>query len=386
MRIKGMWFCRTIGDVSVISVVIVFLAIGLISFGETTMASQSLSASSEVASDEYKPPQPSTGLSDWIQFKNGEWLKGEIKDLQDESFSFESDELDSLQLDWEDIHTVYSQKQHTCVFEDNTSVLGRIRIVGDNLTVTTQEGKKQYDRAYLRSIIPGGRSEWDFWSLKYTLGLTVRKGNTDQTDYSSFLKVQRRSPESRIRFEWRGTYGTFEGEETVNNQLANLRNDIFMNRRLYLTAPSVQYYRDKLQNIDYRLTPGLSLGYEIIDRGDIEWNAGIGGGYQYTRFDEVAPGEDSSIGGAAILGATDLTWELTEKLDFELQYNTTIGLDEDMGIDHHTLATLSFDVWRDLEFDVSLTWDRVGSPQPTPDGVKPDQDDISLYVGVGWEF
>jgi hypothetical protein len=381
-----MWIFRTAGDSSFASVVVVSLAAGLAGFSASTMASQPLPGSTEVASDEYGPPQPSTGLSDWIQFKNGEWLKGEIEDLQDESFSFESDELDSLQLDWEDIHTVYSQKQHTCVFEDNTSVLGRISIVGDRLTVTTREGQKQYDRAYLRSIIPGGRSEWDFWSLKYTLGLTVRKGNTDQTDYSSFLKVQRRSPESRVRFEWRGTYGTFEGEETVNNQLANLRNDIFLSRRLYLTAPSVQYYRDKFQNIDYRLTPGLTLGYEIVDRGDIEWNAGLGGGYQYTRFDKVAPGEDSSIGGAAILGATDLTWEMTEKLDFELQYNTTIGLDDDMGVDHHTLATLSFDVWKDLEFDVSLTWDRVGSPQPTPDGVEPDQDDIRLYVGIGWEF
>jgi hypothetical protein len=376
----------TIGNVSVASVVVVFLAVGLAGFGTGTMASQPIPGSTEVVSDEYRPPQPSTGLFDWIQFKNGEWLKGEIKDLQDESFSFESDELDSLQLDWDDIHTVYSQRRHTCVFEDNTSVLGRISIVGDRLTVMTREGKKQYNRAYLRSIIPGGLTEWDYWSLKYTFGLTVRRGNTDQTDLSSFLNVQRRSPEARTRFEWRGTYGTFEAEETVNNQLANLRHDIFMSRRLYLTAPSVQYYRDKFQNIDYRLTPGLGLGYEIIDRGDIEWNAGLGGGYQYTRFDKVAPGEDSSLGGAAILGATDFTWELTEKLDFELQYNTTIGLEEDMGIDHHALATLSFDVWRDLEFDVSLTWDRIGSPQRTSDGSKPDQDDIRLYVGIGWEF
>jgi hypothetical protein len=203
---------------------------------------------------------------------------------------------------------------------------------------------------------------------------------------SSFLKVLRRSPESRIRFEWRGTYGSFDGVETINNQLANLRHDIFMTRRLYLTAPSVQYYRDKFQNIDYRLTPGLSLGYEIIDRGDIEWNVGGGGGYQYTRFDEVEPGEDSSIGGAAILGATDFTWELTKKLDFELQYNTTIGLDEDMGTDHHALATLSFDVWKELEFDVSLTWDHLGNPQRTSDGVEPEQDDVRLYVGIGWEF
>ena len=362
------------------------MAAVLAGFGAATMASEPLQGLTEVKSDAYGPPRPGTGDFDWIQLKNGEWLKGEIKDLQDESFSFDSDELDMLQLDWDDIHTVYSPRQHTCVFEDNTSVLGSMRIVGDRLTVTTPEGEKRYDRADLRSIIPGGHTEWDYWSMKYTFSGTVRQGNTDQTDVASFLSVQRRSPNSRTRLEYRGTYGSLEGVETVNNQLANLRHDIYMSRRLYLTAPSVQYYLDELQNIAYRLTPGAGLGYEIIDRGDMEWSIGGGGGYQYTRFDEVEPGEDSSVGGAAILGATDLAWELTEKIDFELQYNTTIGLDEDLGIDHHALATLSFDVWRNLEFDFSLTWDRVGSPQRTSDGAEPDADDVRLYMGIGWEF
>ena len=40
---------------------------------------------------------------DWVQFKNGEWLKGEIKDLQDDSFTFDSDEMDELSLDFDDV-------------------------------------------------------------------------------------------------------------------------------------------------------------------------------------------------------------------------------------------------------------------------------------------
>lgn len=41
-------------------------------------------------------------------------------------------------------------------------------------------------------------------------------------------------------------------------------------------------------------------------------------------------------------------WELTEKLDLGLQYNATVGLGEDLGTEHHALATLSFDVWKNL--------------------------------------
>jgi len=351
-----------------------------------TMASQPLPGSAEPKADLYGPPRPRTGDFDWIQFKNGEWLKGEIKDLLDESFSFDSDELDRLQLDWKDIYAVYSPRQHTFVFEDNTSVLGTMQIVGDRVTVTTLEGEKRYDRADLMSIIPGGHTEWDYWSLKYTFAGTFRQGNTDQTDISSFLSVQRRSPKARTRLEYRDTFGSLEGKETINNQLANLHHDIFLSRRVYLVMPSVQYYRDKFQNIAYRLTPGAGLGYELIDSGIMEWIVSGGAGYQYTRFDEVEPGEDSSASGAAILGGTDLNWELTEKLDFEFQYTTTIGLDEDMGITQHARTTLSVNVWKDFDFDVSLTWDRVGSAQRTSDGEEPDEDDVRLYVGIGWEL
>jgi hypothetical protein len=339
-----------------------------------------------VGSSELGAPQPGTDDFDWMQFKNGEWLKGEIKELQDQSFSFESDELDTLQLDWDDILVVYSPRVNTCVFEDDITVLGSLRIIGDEVTVVTPEGEKRYDRAKLRSILPGGQSEWDYWSLKFSLGTTVRRGNTDQTDLSSFLRVQRRSPTARTRFEYRGTYGTFDEEETINNQLATFRHDIFLSRKLYLTVPSLQYYADKFKNIDYRLTPGAGVGYQLYDRGDIDWDIGGGAGYQYTRFRDVGPGEDSSVEGVALLAATDLDWELTEKIDLVFKYNTTIGLSEDMGVDHHALATLEVDIWGDLELDVSLTWDRVGSPQGTSGGDEPDADDVTLTVGIGWEL
>jgi len=383
---KGSCIFRAGAHFSVVYALAVSLAITMPVCSAATATSQPLPKPVEPKSEDGAPPQPRSGDFDWLQLKNGEWLKGEIKDLQDESLSFESDELDTLQLDWDDIYAVYSPKQNTCVFEDNTSVLGSVRVEGDDVTVVTSVGEKHYDRANLRSIIPGGLTEWDYWSLKYSLGVTVSRGNADQTDISSFLNIQRRSPGARTQFELRGTYGSFEGEETADDQLASLRHDVFLNRRLYLTVPTVQYYRDEFKNIAYRLTPGAGLGYEIVDRGDVELRVGGGGGYQYTRFDEVEPGEDSSVGGAVLLGGTDLTWELTEKLEFELRYYATIGLAADLGTNHHALATLSFDVWKDFELDVSLQWDRIGSPQRASGGDKPDEDDVRLFVGIGWEL
>ena len=61
IRMLAFW---TIGNVSVASVKLILIAVGLIGFGTSTMASQPLPGSTDGVSDEYKPPQPSTGLSD----------------------------------------------------------------------------------------------------------------------------------------------------------------------------------------------------------------------------------------------------------------------------------------------------------------------------------
>jgi hypothetical protein len=237
----------------------------------------------------------------------------------------------------------------------------------------------------MRGIIPGGQTEWDYWSVKWSAGITVRSGNVDQSDLTSSLLIQRRSPGLRTRLESANAYGAFEGEQTTNNQQGSLRHDVFLTRRLHV-QPSLQYYRDKFSNIAYRLTPGLSLGYDIIDRDSLEWNASLGGGYQHTKFDDVEAKVDDSEKGLAMLLSTDFSWDLTSDIEFDLRYSTTVGVSGDISSDHTAVGTLSLDVWKSLELDLSLRWDRVGSPQERPDGSTPKNDDLRMTVEIGWEF
>jgi hypothetical protein len=332
------------------------------------------------------PSLPRSGDFDWLQFTNGEWLKGEVQDLLDGSLIFESDQLNTVQIDWDDVYALYSAKEHTVVLDGRASVTGLLRIEGDEVTVVKPEGEQRYERDEVRGIIAGGLRERDYWALKWSVGITARSGNVEQADLASFTHIQRRSPGLRTRFESASNLGSYEGEPTTNNQQASLRHDIFLTRRFYIVPVNFQFYRDKFQNIAYRLTPGASVGYDIVDRSDVEWNASIGGGYQYTHFDAVEAGAATAEEGAALLVATDFGWDLTSTLEFALKYNTVIGVSGPLSVDHHTLATLSFDVWKNLDFDVSLTWDRVGGPQDRPDGSAPRNDDLRMYVGIGWEF
>ena len=163
------------GTFSMASLLAVPLAMMMAVSTAAAATSQPLPEPARPTAGDPPPPRPRTGDFDWIQLKNGEWLKGEIEDLQDESFSFESDELDTLQFDWDDVYTVYSPRSNTCVFEDRTSVIGKLRVDGKTVTIVTDEGEKHYDREDLRSIIPGGLKEQDHWSGKWSVGLAIRR-------------------------------------------------------------------------------------------------------------------------------------------------------------------------------------------------------------------
>jgi len=83
---------------------------------------------------------------------------------------------------------------------------------------------------------------------------------------------------------------------------------------------------------------------------------------------------------------TDFETELTSWIDYLFEFQMTF-LDEDSGsYQHHLVSTLSTDLVGDLDFDVSLVWDRTENPPRSSDGAVPEQDDFWLTVGVGFEF
>ncbi len=342
-----------------------------------------------MASSQESPPQPCSDDYDWIQFTNGEWLKGEIKELLYDTLTFESDELDTVELDWEDIYKVCSPHWNTYVFEGESGQQGQLaqsRVEGDEVILTTVTGEEHYHRDQLRSIIQGGKTGWDYWSGRWSLGITTRSGNTRQNDINGTFELQRRSPGKRTKFEYLSQYGTFEGEETTNNQQAYFRHDMFLNRQLYMVVPQVQFYRDRMQNIAYRWIPGAGLGCQLIDDGDIEWDLDAGYGYQYTRYSDVEVGNERSSDGSTLLIGTDYSFDLTDTIDFALTYKTTLGFSSQISDTHHALARFSLDIWKDLDFEVTLAWDRLEDPQPREDGSVPDRDDFRAVFGFGFEF
>ena len=147
----------------------------------------------------WETSKPTVTDFDWVQLVSGEWLKGEIKAMFKETLEFDSDKLDLLTLDWEDVKYAETHIPGRAFIEGHGRVIGYLEITKTKVIVTSGEEVQEFDRSRLVSFITGGEEESDFWSAKFTLGLIVRSGNTDQVDYNAKANIKRQTSFSLAR-------------------------------------------------------------------------------------------------------------------------------------------------------------------------------------------
>jgi len=332
-------------------------------------------------------PDTSDGF-DWIELTSGEWLRGELKALYDDKLEFDSDKLDLLNLDWEDVSRVVAERIHTVRSEDKREISGALSIDEEEVRVTGLDGETNvFDRVHLLSVVEGAPKEINYWSSKISAGLTLQRGNTDQSDANISARIQRRTAANRFNLDYQGFVTTIDDVETANNHRVNSNFDIFMSRRLFLRPVFGQYYRDPFKNIDHRGTVAVGVGYHIIDTSRTEWDVFGGPGYQYTKFASVLSGERSAAHAPAFVAGTDYDTELTSWMDVFASFGFIL-VNRDSGTYlHEATAGVSFDLPGDiLDLDLSVIWDHIATPQPREDGSIPQPDDLRFMLGLGLDF
>jgi putative salt-induced outer membrane protein YdiY len=323
---------------------------------------------------------------DWVQLVSGEWLKGEIKGLFDDHLEFDSDKLDLLTLDWEDVKYVETHIPGSAYIEGLGTVYGYFQINQNKIIVTNGGEPKEYDRKKLVSFITGGQQESDYWSAKITFGLIFRSGNTDQIDYNAKANIKRQTSFSRSNLDYVGNISNTQNIETTNNHRLSATADRFLTRNFFWRPIFGEYYRDPFSNIDSRITVGTGAGYTLIDTSRTNWNITGGPGYQETRFVSVEPGEKIKETTPALVVTTNYDIELNKKLDFIYDYSITWVDNTSGGYTHHMVTTFESEIIGSFDLDVSFIWDHISKPTAADDGTVPLSDDYRLTVGISYDY
>ena len=368
-------------------------------FGKFISVVLVLLASSAVVAETKRDPwdafePPPDDKFDWIQMSSGEWFKGELKVMYNFSLEFDSDELDLLELDFDDVERVRTAGEQRVLVEtgcrDTKVLAGKLRMNGERVQLVQGGVTNDIERYQVISIAGGSKRERDNWSGDASLGATVRGGNTETADLTAMFNVRRRTAMSRLSMDYFGNYSAARKVDTANNHRVNGYFDWFLTGRFYWQVLAAEYYRDPFVNIKDQYSVSSGVGYDIVRNSKTEWTLNTGLGYQETKFDSVVPPDDESSSSPFGTIGTRLDHEVNGNIDFLFDYGARFLNETSGSYTHHMVTTLSVELVADLDIDLSLIWDRIDNPQPTDDGAGgttyPEQDDYQLVVGIGYDF
>jgi hypothetical protein len=173
---------------------------------------------------------------DWIQLESGEWLKGRIQAMQERELDFDGEELELMTVEWKKIRQVRSSKINRVLYGDNHEISGPIWVTPDQVTVGGRGAShlfpKRTSKHHTRRI-EGPK----LLVGKVSTGMTFQAGNTKSADFNAQAALQRRTPETRLKFDYLGNVSSVEDVESANNHRLNSASDYWLSRKLYLILP-----------------------------------------------------------------------------------------------------------------------------------------------------
>lgn len=336
--------------------------------------------------DRWEDLSPTPVKFDWIQTKSGEWFKGEIKALYDDKLEFDSDEIGLYIFDFDDVVRIKSYHIISVNIENLATFPGILRLNKDKLTIIQGNNKYNFKRKDVVSFAPDGKYERNFWSAKITASLDIRRGNTNQLDFSTKMSLLRRTAISRLSFDYLGRITSKEQEETANDHRINQKYDRYITKNFFWTPVFSELYTDPYKNINRQITLGLGVGYTLLDTKKVTLSVSGGPAFVYTRYETVAADKELGIFSPGLELSTRYEHELNDMIDLTYSYKLSFTNSDSGTYKHHMMLTLENELTSWLDLDITGIWDYVLYPEASSDNSVPDSNDFQILFGLSVEF
>lgn len=330
----------------------------------------------------WQPPSFDVQQWDWIQLDTGEWVKGRIKVLHEESVEIDSDHFDLISIDWEDVAYIRTGRVMSVLLDGGEVILGRLTTERGKLLV----GGEPVEFPQVVGIASASPREFDLWTADISVGLNFRSGNVEQKDLNTKVSLKRRTVKNNTKMSYTGNYSESESEQLANNHTASLSHDYRISHKWFFRPIQAEYYRDPFQNREAEWTVGFGAGYQIFDTPKLDWTVSAGPGYQRTEYVDVVEGEDRTVSTAAFLMGTFYDQDITDDIELEVDYQVTLTEAKAGRAKHDFYVALDVDLTSRLDLRLAGTWKRIESPQPDSDGITPEKDDFTANLGLALEI
>lgn len=330
------------------------------------------------------------GLADEIFFKNGDRLSGQIVRMEGGRLTFKSKFAGEVTVNRSDLESFKSDEPLDVRLEGGGTMKAAVSEAAKQGDVTIAPGTPQARTVPVEQV--KAINPKDGWSGSLLAGLLVTRGNSD-TDNANFeANVEKRRLDDRLTAGATYLFGrqrdpaTGEKRTTTDNWNARAKYDYFYSPKLYGYA-NVKVEKDNIANLDLRLTPGIGLGYQFVDRDDLKASAEAGLTYVYEKF---SPPDTTTAATAEFREHNEyLSGRLAYKIEKKFNDRLTLFQDteylpsfkdiDDYLINANAGMRVGLTGSLFLEYKFTLSYDSVPAPGAS-------NDDLRHVLSVGWQF
>ncbi len=319
-------------------------------------------------------------LADQIVLDNGDRITGTINSADAGKITIVSPIDGTLVIDVAKVKTFSTDGPIKLVLDDGTVIDQRVT-EGQPGTIETASGGTLAVQAVPLARIQKINPSPIAWTGSLAINYSLAQADTYNEQFGATLNLSRRSDNDRFIIDAQYLYG----KQKVNNVTSTTTDqwfvqpayDYFFTKQLFVDA-SVRVEKNRIQNLDIRVTPALSLGYQFVERPDFNANVQAGIAWVYEDYTNLpSPSENVSLKLGYHIDKT--VWKDKLKLYSDLTYYPSVeSIDNYLAIfDAGLRLALTNTMYSELRGQVNY------DSHPAPGAHRTD---TQIILGVGWTF
>jgi hypothetical protein len=300
------------------------------------------------------------GQKDSLIFDGGQIIVGEVKDMNRNILTIETDYSDSdFKIEWEKVTEFYSDQLYMVqitdrtVFTNATMVFQKpneVKISGELSTRVVPLSEV----AYFRQVETGF---WSKLSATIDLGFNLTKASNLQ-QYNAAAMLGYKSAQWTYRVTYQQNRSEQDDVDPVRRTEVNAKADYALRNGVFFGG-GLNFLSNTEQLLDLRTTGNLGVGYYIVRNNHMYWQTFIGSAINSENFTEIAeePSEDRqsfeglvstelnlyNLGDIDVF--TNIAWypSFTQKRRNRINYSINIAYDMPLDFYIKTGLTLNYD-------------------------------------------
>jgi hypothetical protein len=321
---------------------------------------------------------------DTVVLRSGHPVIGEVEHLRRGSLSFDTDEMDLVKIDWDDIAFVLSASHFEVTLSSGDQYFGSL--AGADTATLVVVGVDRSDTLAFGDVVEIEAIEQGFFAR--TNGFIDLGTNVARANRLASLLVKGRfnysGPDWGFALTgesyWQRQQTVDAANDTTTQTTKRNASGLTVNRSLgaqWLLVGSWQLEQNQELELDRRLLAGFGGGYQVIRSRGIEWYVGAGGAVNDERYIGEAPYTSAELQVVTAFDAFDVG-------DVNLYTSVTTytspadGGRFRMDVD----ARIAWEIFGDFTIGLNVT-ERFDSRPPSATAAKRD---YQYALSLGWSW